>query len=61
MGTERKHKIGRDLNDKPIFSGGDAESIQYQGYSSHNTEQFDIAEVKTVFLTLPAIQNQLAC
>jgi UDP-glucose 4-epimerase len=50
----------RDLNYKPYFSEGEAETKQHEDYHSHNTEQLDVAGVKELLLTLPEIQSELA-
>ncbi|MGS4948186.1 SDR family NAD(P)-dependent oxidoreductase [Meridianimarinicoccus sp. RP-17] len=50
----------RDLNYKPYFSEGEAETKRHEDYHSHNTEQLDVAGVKELLLTLPEVQAELA-
>ena len=49
----------RDLNYKPYFSEGEAETKQQDDYHSHNTEQLDISGVKELLLTLPEVRAEL--
>lgn len=50
----------RDLNYKPYFSEGEAETKQHEDYHSHNTEQLDVAGIIGLLRSLPEIQNELA-
>ena len=50
----------RDLNYKAYFSEGDKETVQHEDYHSHNTKRLNIEEIKTLLLTLPEIQEELA-
>lgn len=50
----------RDLNYKPYFSEGDETTITHEDYHSHNTEQLDVAGVKTLLLSLDEVQAELA-
>ncbi|WP_299873343.1 SDR family NAD(P)-dependent oxidoreductase [uncultured Cocleimonas sp.] len=49
----------RDLNYKKYFSEGDID-IPNEDYTSDNTNQLNIAEVKELLLTLPEVQEELA-
>jgi UDP-N-acetylglucosamine 4,6-dehydratase len=49
----------RDLNYKPYFSEGEAETKQLEDYHSHNTQQLDVDGVKELLLTLPEVQAEL--
>ena len=51
--------ITRDLNYKPYFSEGEAETKQLEDYHSHNTQQLDVDGVKELLLTLPEVQAEL--
>lgn len=50
----------RDLNYKAYFTEGEHETVQYEDYHSHNTERLDVEGVKTLLLSLPEIQSELA-
>ncbi len=50
----------RDLNYEKYFTDGNSEEINYDDYHSHNTEQLDVGRVKSLLLTLPEIQSELA-
>lgn len=50
----------RDLNYKPYFTEGDVETAALNDYNSHNTERLDVEGVKTLLLTLPEVQAELA-
>ena len=49
----------RDLNYKKYFSEGDID-MPAEDYTSDNTNQLSIAEVKELLLTLPEVQEELA-
>ena len=49
----------RDLNYKKYFSEGDVD-MPAEDYTSDNTNQLSVAEVKDLLLTLPEIQAELA-
>ncbi len=49
----------RDLNYKKYFSEGDI-NIPAEDYTSDNTNQLNVAEVKELLLTLPEVQEELA-
>ncbi len=49
----------RDLNYKPYFSEGEAETAQQEDYHSHNTNRLDAAGVKELLLTLPEIRAEI--
>ena len=49
----------RDLNYKSYFSEGDAKTIQYEDYHSHNTKRLDIQEIKDLLLSLPQVRQEL--
>jgi UDP-glucose 4-epimerase len=49
----------RDLNYAQFFSEGEEKITQYHDYTSHNTEQLDIEQVKTLLLKLDFIQEKL--
>lgn len=50
----------RDLNYKPYFTEGDTTTASLEDYHSHNTHRLTVAEVKTLLLTLPEMQTELA-
>ena len=50
----------RDLNYKKYYSEGDTQTVEQPDYHSHNTEQLDVEGVKSLLLTLPEIQAELA-
>lgn len=50
----------RDLNYKPYFSEGDAETTAHEDYHSHNTEQLSVTSVKDLLLSLPEVQAELS-
>jgi len=50
----------RDLNYSAYFSEGQNETNTFEDYHSHNTERLDVAGVKTLLLTLPEVQHELA-
>lgn len=50
---------GRDLNYQSYFNEGDVQAIQHEDYHSHNTQQLDVEEIKTLLLTLPEVQQEL--
>ena len=50
----------RDLNYKAYFSEGEHETVHHEDYHSHNTNQLDVAGVKTLLLSLPEVQAELA-
>lgn len=51
----------RDLNYEKYFTDGNSEEINYDDYHSHNTEQLDVGQVKSLLLTLPEIKQELGC
>ncbi len=60
MGDYYRIKMdGRDLNYKAYFSEGEQETAQREDYHSHNTQQLNVEEVKSLLLSLPEIQNDL--
>jgi UDP-glucose 4-epimerase len=46
----------RDLNYKPYFSEGEKETVTYEDYHSHNTEQLSVQGVKDLLMSLPEVQ-----
>lgn len=50
----------RELNYATYFTEGDPEEVNTVDYHSHNTRQLSVAEVKTLLLSLPEIQQALA-
>ena len=50
----------RDLNYKSYFSEGDQEAVTYEDYHSHNTQQLNVAGVKTLLMSLPEVQAEVA-
>jgi len=50
----------RDLNYQAYFSEGEHETVQHKDYHSHNTERLDVEGVKTLLLSLPEVQSELA-
>ncbi|MBM1689172.1 SDR family NAD(P)-dependent oxidoreductase [Sulfitobacter geojensis] len=50
----------RDLNYKPYFSEGDTETATHDDYHSHNTKQLDVAGVKSLLMSLPEMQAEVA-
>lgn len=49
----------RDLNYQAYFTQGDEDTVRHDNYHSHNTERLDVAQVKTLLLTLPEVQADL--
>ena len=49
----------RDLNYKKYFSEGDID-MPAEDYTSDNTDQLSVAEVKALLLTLPEVVEELA-
>jgi UDP-glucose 4-epimerase len=47
---------GRDMNYGKFFTEGDVKEIDVEDYTSHNTEQLDVAAVENLLLSLPEIQ-----
>jgi len=50
----------RDLNYKSYFSEGDQKAVTYEDYHSHNTQQLDVAGVKSLLMSLPEVQAEVA-
>lgn len=50
----------RDLNYKAYFSEGEHETVHHDDYHSHNTERLDVEGVKTLLLSLPEVEAELA-
>ncbi|QFU10075.1 UDP-glucose 4-epimerase [Rhodobacteraceae bacterium THAF1] len=50
----------RNLNYKAYFSEGDERTHTFEDYHSHNTERLDIDGIKSLLLSLPEIQAELA-
>jgi UDP-glucose 4-epimerase len=50
----------RDLNYKSYFTEGDSATATHEDYHSHNTEQLDVEQVKSLLLSLPEIRAELA-
>lgn len=50
----------RDLNYSAYFDEGEEDTISYEDYHSHNTERLDVAGVKTLLLSLPEVQEEIA-
>lgn len=50
----------RDLNYAAYFSEGETGASQVEDYHSHNTERLDVEGVKTLLLSLPEVQAELA-
>ena len=49
----------RDLNYAKYFSEGEEKISQLDDYTSHNTNQLNVEQVKTLFLKLDYIQEEL--
>jgi UDP-glucose 4-epimerase len=49
----------RDLNYAQFFSEGEEKIAQFEDYTSHNTEQLDVEQVKRLLLKLDFIQEEL--
>ncbi len=49
----------RDLNYSKYFTEGDTTESTLDDYTSHNTEQLDVAAVEALMLTLPEVQEAL--
>jgi UDP-glucose 4-epimerase len=49
----------RDLNYAQFFSEGEEKIAQFEDYTSHNTEQLDVEQVKKLLLKLDFIQEEL--
>ncbi|PCJ54605.1 MAG: UDP-glucose 4-epimerase [Planctomycetota bacterium] len=47
---------GRDLNYGKFFTEGDTKEIDVEDYTSHNTEQLNVAAVEELLLSLPEIR-----
>lgn len=50
----------RDLNYELFISEGSPQANLVDDYTSHNTRRLSVAEVKSMLLTLPYVQNALA-
>ena len=50
---------GRDLNYSKYFTEGDTTESALDDYTSHNTEQLDVAAVEALMLTLPEVREAL--
>lgn len=50
----------RGLNYKPFFSEGEPETVEHEDYHSHNTRRLNVEGIKTLLLSLPEIQSELA-
>lgn len=50
----------RNLNYKPYFSEGVADTVTHEDYHSHNTERLALSGIKDLLQSLPEIQNELA-
>lgn len=50
---------GRDLNYNKYFTEGDKKEAQLSDYTSHNTQQLNVKEIKELLLTLPEIRAEL--
>jgi len=50
---------GRDLNYAKYFVEGEKEIASFDDYTSHNTRQLDVGEVKDLLLTLDFIREKL--
>lgn len=49
----------RDLNYSKYFTEGDTTESALDDYTSHNTEQLDVAAVERLLLTLPEVREEL--
>lgn len=49
----------RDLNYAQFFSEGEEKIAQFEDYTSHNTEQLDVEQVKKLLLKLDFIRDEL--
>lgn len=49
----------RDLNYSKYFTEGDTTESTLEDYTSHNTEQLDVAAVEALMLTLPEVREAL--
>lgn len=50
---------GRDLNYSKYFTEGDRAESSLEDYTSHNTEQLDVAAVEALMLSLPEVREAL--
>lgn len=50
---------GRDLNYSKYFTEGDTTESSLEDYTSHNTEQLDVAALEALMLTLPEVREAL--
>ncbi|MCX9085923.1 MAG: polysaccharide biosynthesis protein [Candidatus Methanoperedens sp.] len=50
---------GRDLNYEKYFESGDSISDNLESYTSHNTNQLDISEVKEMLLKIDYVKTEL--
>ena len=50
----------RDLNYSAYVDSGEAKTIAYKDFTSHNTERLDVKGVQKLLLTLPEVQGELA-
>jgi len=61
MGDYYRVKLDeRDLNYNAYFSEGEGETKAYDDYHSHNTERLDVEGVKTLLMSLPEVQAEVA-
>jgi UDP-N-acetylglucosamine 4,6-dehydratase/5-epimerase len=49
----------RDLNYEKYFTKGDSGEASLENYSSHNTTQLDVEQIKDLLLTLPEVRAEL--
>ncbi len=50
---------GRDLNYAKFFTEGEQDEAKLRDYTSDSTEQLNVAEMKTLLLSLPEVQAEL--
>jgi len=49
----------RDLNYSEYFEEGEPRQASLESYTSHNTKQLDVEEVKSLLLTIPEVRQEL--
>lgn len=50
----------RDLNYSVYINEGEQDTVTYEDYHSQNTERLDVEGVKTLLISLPEIQDEIA-
>lgn len=55
----RSRMDNRDLNYGKYFTEGNTQEVDYDDYTSHNTERLDVDQVEQLLLTLPGVVAEL--